>query len=347
MFCPECGNTEEPLINGVCKNCFLKTYQMLKVPENITVTICKHCNAKLFQGQWIDEEIPEDEIIYRALEDAIEIDELVEDPIIDLEILQMRGTIAECEIDIVAEVLQTKLHAKYKVNVRLNHSVCPNCSKKDSGYYEAVIQLRANNRQLKQEEVNSAEEIIQHTIEKQSTKDKLAYIPQILTPKEGFDYYIGSHKTAKKIIHNLQSNLGGEIKESPRLISEDRSTGKGLYRIWISFRLPEFEVGDFISFEDKTLKVLKISGKSIHCENLENFEDLSIGWKHYDNIKLLEKNDKTKKSIVTDKSPNTIQILDPDDYSTVDLEMNEKLNNINIGQEVDTIKLNDQVYLLN
>ncbi len=41
-----------------------------------------------------------------------------------------------------------------------------------------------------------------------------------------------------------------------------------------------------------------------------------------------------------------IQILDPDDYTTVDLEMNDKFNNINIGQEVDTIKLEGQVYLL-
>lgn len=41
-----------------------------------------------------------------------------------------------------------------------------------------------------------------------------------------------------------------------------------------------------------------------------------------------------------------IQILDPDDYSTVDLNMNEEFNDIDIGQEVSTIKINGQVYLL-
>ena len=169
----------------------------------------------------------------------------------------MRGTIAECEITVLGTVYNTRLNEKYNVNVRLDHSVCPDCSKKDSGYYEAVIQLRAENRSLKQTEINNAEEIIQRTITKQSKKDKLAYIPQILNPKEGFDYYIGSLKTAKKIVNNLKNELGGEIKESPRLISEDRSTGKGLYRIWISFRLPEYEVGDFISFEDKIFEIIQ------------------------------------------------------------------------------------------
>ncbi len=346
MFCPECGSTEEPLINGVCKNCFLKTYQMIQVPENITVTICSHCNAKLLKGQWIDSEISEEEIIYRTLEDAIKIDELVEEPLIDLEILQMRGTIAECEITVLGTVYNTRLNEKYNVNVRLDHSVCPDCSKKDSGYYEAVIQLRAENRSLKQAEINNAEEIIQRTITKQSKKDKLAYIPQILNPKEGFDYYIGSLKTAKKIVNNLKNELGGEIKESPRLISEDRSTGKGLYRIWISFRLPEYEVGDFISFEDKIFEIINISGKSIHCKNLKDFTESNIGWKHSNEIKLIEKSTEIKPSILTDKSPNMIQILDPDDYSTVDLNMNEEFNDIDIGQEVSTIKINGQVYLL-
>ena len=56
---------------------------------------------------------------YSTLEDAIKIDELVEEPLIDLEILQMRGTIAECEITVLGTVYNTRLNEKYNVNVRL------------------------------------------------------------------------------------------------------------------------------------------------------------------------------------------------------------------------------------
>ena len=61
MFCPECGRTDVELFEGVCKDCYLKGYQFLKIPENITVTVCKHCNAKLEGGKWQDwTEAPKD-----------------------------------------------------------------------------------------------------------------------------------------------------------------------------------------------------------------------------------------------------------------------------------------------
>ena len=66
MFCPECGATDVEMVDGICKNCFLKKFQLMEIPENITVTICKHCNAKLEEGKWKDEYITEEEIIDRA-----------------------------------------------------------------------------------------------------------------------------------------------------------------------------------------------------------------------------------------------------------------------------------------
>ncbi len=346
MFCPECGNTEEPLINGVCKTCFLKTYKMLKIPENTTINVCKHCNSKLFKGQWIDEYIPEDEIIYRTLEEEIQLDELVEDPIIDLEILQMRGTIAECEIESTGTIQGSTITETHQTNIKIKHTVCPSCSKKESGYYEAVIQVRADKRNLKTNEIENIEQHIIKTVEKQSQHDKLAYIPQVLKPKEGIDYYIGSLKTARKIVNNLKTNIGGISKESPRLISEDSSTGKGLYRIWISFRIPEFEKGDFIKFEDKNHKIININGNHIQTQNLENQETTSIPWNKYDKTKLISKKEDIKKTTVTNKTPTHIQILDPEDYSTVDLNMKPEYQDIEIGEEINCIKINNILYIL-
>ena len=46
-------------------------------------------------------------------------------------------------------------------------------------------------------------------------------------------------------------------------------------------------------------------------------------------------------------SPSTIQILDPVDYSAVDLEMSEEFANYNIGDEIKLIKIDNYTYLLN
>ena len=193
MFCPGCGATDVEMIDGICKNGFLKKFQLLEIRENITVTICKHCNAKLEEGKWKDEYIPEEEIIYRALERNITIADLAENEEIELEIDQMRGTIAECYVEAVATVLGEEVIETHTPNVKINYSVCPDCSKRNAGYYEAVIQLRADDRELEEEEINRAEEIINRTLDKQFKKDKLAYIPQVAKLKEGNDYYLRAY----------------------------------------------------------------------------------------------------------------------------------------------------------
>ena len=346
MFCPECGATDVEMIDGICKNCFLKKFQLLEIPENISVTICKHCNAKLEEGKWKDEYIPEEEIIYRALERNITISDLAENEEIELEIDQMRGTIAECYVEAVATVLGEDFVEAHTPNVKINYSVCPDCSKRNAGYYEAVIQLRADDRELKEEEINRAEEIINRTLEKQFKKDKLAYIPQVAKLKEGNDYYIGSLKSAKKVLEHLKEEFGGTSKESPRLISEDKSTGKGLYRIWISLRLPKFVKEDFVKHNEKIYQVNDVDGNRIQVIDLENGDKIALKRREYDSIEKIEHLDGIQKAIITAKSPKTIQILDPEDYSPIDLEMNEKLEKYNIGEELDVIKIDGQIYIL-
>jgi len=346
MFCPECGETNAEMVDGICKNCFLKKYQLLKIPENITVTVCSHCNAKLEEGKWKESYIPEEEIIYRALEKNIEIDKLAENEEIELEIDQMRGTIAECYIEAVADVLGEKIVESHNSNVKINHSVCPDCSKKSSGYFEAVVQLRADKREFNPEEIKNIDELIQKTILKQSKKDKLAYIPQIAKLKEGRDYYIGSLKSARKVAENIKDHYGGVLKESPRLISEDKSTGKGLYRVWISVRLPGFEIGDFIKYNNKIARIIGINGNRIQILNLEDYEEIVLKWREYDLIEKIADNDEIQKAIISSKSPRTIQILDPEDYSPVDLEIREEYENYNIGEEIDVIKLENKLFIL-
>ena len=231
MFCPECGSTDKEMVGDICIDCFLKEFQMIELPKNIKVQICSHCNSKLEDGKWSEENIPEEEIIYRALERNIEIADEVSNEIINLEIDQIKGTIASCYVEVVGEVHGVEIEETHDCEVKIQKTVCPSCSKLQSGYYETVIQFRADKRDIKPEEYAKADEIVERTLIKQSKSDKLAYCPQIAKLKEGYDYYIGSFKSGKKVAENLKEEFGGTIKESPRLISEDKSTGKGLYRI--------------------------------------------------------------------------------------------------------------------
>ena len=347
MFCVECGSTDKKMVGNICIDCFLKDFQMIELPERIEVQICSHCNSKLEEGKWSEEFIPEEEIIYRALERNIKISDEVSNEIINLEIDQMKGTIASCYVEVVGEVEGTQIEETQETEVKILKTVCPTCSKLQAGYYEAVIQFRADSRDIKKEEYEKADEVVERTLIKQSKKDKLAYCPQIAKLKEGYDYYIGSLKTGRKVAEALKDEFGGTIKESPRLISEDKSTGKGLYRIWISVRIPEFELGDIIRYENKLLQVNDIDKNRETCTDIKDSKKHSIPLKHMEEIELVKKQEEIETTTIISKSPKTIQILDPVDYSAVDLEMKEELSDCEIGDEIRLIKIDNYIYLVN
>lgn len=346
MFCPECGSTDKEMVGDICIDCFLKEFQLIEMPKKIEVQICSHCNSKLEEGKWSDEFIPEDEIIYRALERNIKIADEVSNEIINLEIDQIKGTIAECYVEVTGEVHGVRIDETHDTQVKIKKTVCPTCSKIQAGYYETVIQFRADKREIKTEEYTKADEVVERTLIKQAKVDKLAYCPQIAKLKEGYDYYIGSFKTGKKVAEALKEEFGGIIKESPRLISEDKSTGKGLYRIWISLRIPEFEIGDFIEYDGKIMQVKSISKNSLVGVEISTPKKHNIPMKNMEDIGLVKKADEIETTTVISKSPQFVQILDPIDYSAVDLDMKDEFTNLNVGDEVKLIRINNNVYLL-
>jgi nonsense-mediated mRNA decay protein 3 len=346
MFCPECGSTDKEMVGDICIDCFLKDFQMIEIPKRIEVQICSHCNSKLEEGKWSDEFIPEEEIIYRALERNIKIADEVENEIINLEIDQMKGTLALCFVEVVGEVRGTQIEETHDSEVKILKTVCPNCSKIQSGYYETVIQFRADSREIRPEEYAKADEIVERTLIKQSKSDKLAYCPQIAKLKEGYDYYIGSFKSGHKVAEALTEEFGGIVKESPRLISEDKSTGKGLYRVWISVRIPEFEISDFIEYEDKIIKVTSIKKSSVVGVDISTNKKHNIPMKNMEDIRLVKKSSEIETTTVISKSPQFIQILDPVDYSAVDINMKEEYDKLNVGEEIQLIRIDNNVYLL-
>ena len=347
MFCPECGSTDKEMIGDICIDCFLKEFQMIEIPKNIEVQICSHCNSKLEEGKWSDEFIPEDEIIYRALERNIKIADEVSNELINLEIDQIKGTIASCFVEVAGEVHGVQIEETHDTQVKIKKIVCPTCSKIQSGYYETVIQFRADKREISSEEYDKADEIVERTLIKQSSSDKLAYCPQIAKLKEGRDYYIGSFKSGKKVAEALKEEFGGIIKESPRLISEDKSTGKGLYRIWISVRIPEFEINDFIRYDNKIMQVKSISKNSLVGVEISTHKKHNIPMKNMEDIELVKKAGDIETTTIISKSPQFIQILDPIDYSAVDLNMKDEFAEFNVGEEVKLIRIDGYVYLLN
>lgn len=345
MFCLLC-NSEEKLYDGLCKSCYLKEFELVEVPEYATFTVCSHCGATLKHDKWIESAYYDDEIINDAIRKFIKVNENLKDAEISTEILTNRGTMYDCVLHAYGEVLGECIEKDYPVEVKVEKGVCPDCSKYYSGYYEAVIQLRADDRKLEDDEISQVDEFISGEIQRLCKTNKLAYVTERIVLKEGVDYQVGSHNAAHKIAENIQKQFGGIITESRKIVGHDKSRSRDLYRSWISVRLPSFSRNDFIMYRDSVLQIKKIGSHKFVGLNLDRHEDESIKWSEYDKVRKVATVKDVKMSTVTNVTPTEIQVLDPDNYSTVDLKKDESLSDISIGEEINVIKIEEKIYII-
>ena len=346
MFCIECGKEEEELFKGLCRSCFAKKSILINIPPEVEVEFCAHCSSVHVGDKWLETKLSEEEFIAETIVQESVPDEDAEDVVLEIDPINQKGSLMEMLVLAKGKVLEVPIEREYKINVKLNRNVCPECSKYASGYYEAVLQLRADDRPLEVGEIQATDKIIERLLEKLSRSNRMAYLSQRAELKEGVDYYFGSYKAAKKISNVLKDQMGGMLGESPRLMGRDKSTGKDLYRIWISLRLPCFQKGDFLSYDNHIGQIIDLNGRKIIIRDLETGENLSISWREYSNLEVAANRDDVKITTVSSKTPTEIQILDPETYQPLDLDIRPDLQNINIGDEVEMVKIKGKLYIL-
>lgn len=346
MFCIECGKEDEELFEGLCHSCFAAGNELISISPELEVEVCAHCSSIHMGDKWQETEQSEEDLVAETIAKTSVADVNAEDVVLEIDLINQRGSLLELLVKANGTVLGVPVEREFKVNVKINRNACPECSKYASGYYEAVLQLRADERLLNDEEIQAADEIIKNLLEKLYRTNRMAYLSQRLVLKEGVDYYFGSYKAARKISNTLKEHMGGMIGESPRLMGRDKSAGKDLYRIWISLRLPRFQKGDFLTYANHVGQVIDLNGRKIVSKDLGTLENISISWRQYDNLEKVASREDVKTTTVTSKSPTEIQLLHPDTYQPLDLVMVPGLTDINIGEEVEVIEIQGKQYII-
>ncbi|HOI39346.1 MAG TPA: NMD3-related protein [Methanobacterium sp.] len=346
MFCIECGKENVKLYQGRCSSCFASGNKLITIPPDITVEFCAHCSSIHVGDKWVENKQPEEEIIAEKIVQESVPDENAKNVVLEIEPINQKGSILEMLVKASGTVLEVPIKKEFTLNVKLNRNVCPECSKHASGYYEAVLQLRGDKRPLDPDEIMRADEIIKKLLEKLFPKNRMAYLTQRIEIKEGIDYYFGSYKAARKVSNALKDQMGGVIGESPRLMGRDKSAGKDLYRIWISYRLPFFHKGDFIIHKKHAGQIIDINGKRILIHYLKTMNKISLSWREYSNLEMVAHGEDVKTTTVTSKTPTKIQLLHPETYQPIDLDILPEFSDINIGDQVKVVEILEKIYII-
>jgi nonsense-mediated mRNA decay protein 3 len=259
MKCVICGKESRKIL---CPKCYIERNEIVSI-NCISLIACPRCGCFKFSGKW--RKLNFDEALQIAVEDSLHLhpDFIIRDVWIEKD----SGYVLKIEGDFWGE--QIKISKEFQIY--FNKELCLKCSRKSGGYYESIVQVRADKRKLYPDEVNTATKIVEEVIE--SAENVNAFVSKIVERKEGIDYYIGSREMGKKISKRIAQEFGGKIAESKKI--SGRVDGKEIFRFTYLVRLPSFRKGDIVMdnstlvivTSQKSWKGIALSGESINLKN--------------------------------------------------------------------------------
>lgn len=257
-FCYKCGALEEekgPLIEGLCRDCFLEEKPLIKVPEELEMKVCDRCGAYFFENAWHDiEENPTAEYVeaakelvnseaevlslgpagprYVNFEDSDEIDisysaDYSAPDTINLG-LEVRGKFFDSQ--------EEPLLDNAEVVVKLVEETCEVCGRMLSGYYEALLQVRSEG-DIPEKKLSNVFQALREEALKVQNRSRDQFVSKVKKKHGGIDFYTSSAKLARRLARFLKKEYGAEMSESAELVGQT-SDGQEKYRVTVVARLP-------------------------------------------------------------------------------------------------------------
>jgi len=212
---------------------------------------------------------------------------------------------------------------EYVVKVILKLSKCKLCEKEGSDYYEAILQVRSSNIGVLERSV----EFLKKRVE--NLRHKGVFINKVKRLADGYDLYMTNKRVAQALGRELCETYGGIFKASPHLYSRSRQTSKNIYRVNVFVRLPGFEKGDIILYDNRVFVVEKL-GKKIKLLDLEKNSFISADYSKL-SYHVLKKH-----STYVSRIHPGLEVINPLDYQP-SMVKNKPMQHLELGQEVEVV----------
>jgi nonsense-mediated mRNA decay protein 3 len=343
LFCPKCGKDTDIFYDNVCRQCFIGDKKLIECPVVLYSKICPKCGSVFKKGKWSLKEEDESETIVDCVKGALKLDKQARNIELTLSPKQLDYSRYSVHIEAKAEIKGAPIHASQDTEVRISWETCDTCSRISGGYFEGIVQIRAERRVPTKEELESCKNIAEDVaIRAQEKGDRLAFIAKTEELGEGADLYVGSIKLGKQICRAIIEVFGGKFSESPKLVGQ--KNGEDLYRITFALRLPEFVRGDIISVDDKVIEV-QSCGKHVSGIDLETGKRFIENFNYLIDIKKLCRRQDAVSAVLIADEGKTIQVMDPDTFETVTIKRPEFLG-AEPGNEIRIVKTAKGIFVV-
>ena len=342
IFCPKCGKSSDIFYDAVCRECFVGNKKLIECPKVISFRICPTCGSVYRRGKW-QSKGDETETINECVKDILKVNNEAAGLELVLTPKQLDYSRYRVHVEAKGNIKGAPVDAALDTEIRISWETCETCSRISGGYFEGIVQIRADKRIPTQDELQNCEKIAEEVSAHARQKgDRLAFIPKTVHLSEGNDIYVGSQKLGKQICRAIVDAFGGKISESPKLVGQ--KNGEDLYRITFAVRLPEFVRGDIISADGIVIEV-QSSGKHVSGLDLETGKRFIENFNDLLEVKKLGRREDAVPAVLVAQEGKTIQVMDPETYETVTIKRPEFLS-AKPGNEIKIIKTEKGIFVI-
>jgi nonsense-mediated mRNA decay protein 3 len=339
MFCVECGNETPIFRNGVCLSCYLKHTQFSKGPSILDITLCPRCSAYKYKNTWLEEPFPS--ILKRHITDAFDINPELKNVDIQTQCSDQER-ILSCMVFITGVLEDQTITEQHPLTVRIRRNTCEICSREAGGYYEAILQIRADQRTFTDEELNTLRSSVEYMIGQfQQSGKRGLFVTDIDEKREGIDFFLSEKGAALSIAKKVQDQFGGSFL--PTASSAGMKDSKQIYRMTYLVRVPAYRKGDFFEFKKKFYYILSLHANKVRAIELSAWEEKVIDGKDVVPAHIYGGVELVKEMIVVSQSKHDIQLMSQKSYETIDVRKPKSLTVE--SQLMKTVKLEGQVFL--
>ncbi len=336
MFCVKCGVEGQETIDGLCINCFLEGKKLITTPHHIDLMKCFNCEEYEIKDRWV--KCTEDEAItnvaLRTLQTIPEAKVISVGTMIERQ--EEKTFVVHIQADL--DIMGFKAKDEDQIIVRLKNTVCKRCSRQLGSYYEAIMQIRNNEKTLSDDLRDEVVRWITATVESMAKTNRQLFITKVETVNGGVDLYLSSISLGKTLTRDLIDIYGAESKESASLVG--MNGGSEVYRVTFLIRLPLYHTGDIIQFKDHYYELTALSKVGGRMTDLMTFRETTIKKVELQDVKVVMKKGEIRQAIVVSRSGGEMQVMHPSTYATVDIKVPEDAKT---GETVPVVDFDDQL----
>ena len=251
MFCVECG-AEGPVYQGLCARDFVKKHPVVAPPEVLDLDRCPSCGSFRLKAGWskIDRELAlavllRESIPKRPPWERVTFTHVAREE--DANNLSLT-------VKALGRFEDLRSVQDFRVRVRLKPTLCDSCQKQRSRYFEGVLQVRGDGRDLTPAELRGVRTFVVARVDRAG--DPSAFVSRMEEVHGGLDFYLSTNALGKALARDLSESFGGSVSSSPKLFGQKE--GREVYRVTSLVRLGPFHVGDVVRYKDALAEVTSI-----------------------------------------------------------------------------------------